>query len=147
MSKRENAIETYLVKYAKSKGYNAIKLEGPTGWPDRAIFYGDGQTAYAECKRPKGGKAGPLQAETLSWLRSQGHQAGFVSTKREAELFINSLDCRNCFGIGRVDCCPDDDCQCEGPMTTWCDQCYAGLDQIRLDDAEETFKKGTNANN
>lgn len=89
----ESSIESYLVKCIEARGGICIKLTAfpIIGWPDRTILLPGGRAAFAELKRPKGGRRGRLQVYWRELLRRLGFKCEFLRTKEEVINFVNSL--------------------------------------------------------
>lgn len=75
MAQMERDIERRLVQTVKQMGGLCLKWVCP-GWagvPDRIILFPGGVIAFAETKRPQGGRVGKLQR----WWRSRLMDMGF----------------------------------------------------------------------
>jgi len=76
MTPLEKEIEKKLGDIVKSHGGLCLKWVCP-GWrgvPDRIILLPGGRVIFAELKRPKGSKVGPLQ----TWWRDKLQKLGFT---------------------------------------------------------------------
>lgn len=88
----EDTVEGYLVRQAKKRGGLAIKIRMLTGWPDRLILLPGGWLAWAECKRPKGGKFEPLQQRVHQRLIDLGFRMFVPHTKEEVDEIFTAHD-------------------------------------------------------
>lgn len=89
----EVEIEAHLVRCVKVIGGEVRKLvwDGHNGAPDRMILLPGGRIAYAELKRPKGGRIEPHQAREHRILRRLGFKVGTPRTFDEVEAFVEEL--------------------------------------------------------
>lgn len=87
---RENSIEEYLSRQVKALGGCCPKWVSPghNGVPDRILILPGGRIAFAETKRPKGGRASALQVIWQQILRRLGFICEFVRTKDEADALL-----------------------------------------------------------
>ncbi len=88
----ERSVEYWVVYYAKERGGKAFKLVGYTGIPDRLILLPHGVIAFAETKRPKGGKVATAQKLRHKFLRALGFRVFVPCTKHEVEQMFLELD-------------------------------------------------------
>jgi hypothetical protein len=90
---REVTIENYLVACVEARNGICLKLTAfpIVGWPDRTILLPGGRVAFAELKRPIGGRKGKLQPYWRNLLRRFGFKCEFLRTKDEVDAFVDSL--------------------------------------------------------
>lgn len=86
-SELEYTVEDYLVASVELEGGVALKLRPPTGrgFPDRTVLLPGPWTAFAEVKRPKGGRFAKHQAEWFVALRAAGHLCFLLSSKADVD--------------------------------------------------------------
>jgi hypothetical protein len=93
-TEREEVVESHLVKVIEDglDGY-CLKLKwlGGVGFPDRTILLPGGRIAFAELKRPKGGRKGPLQGWWREMLHKLGFKCEFLKTIAEVDAFVAFL--------------------------------------------------------
>jgi hypothetical protein len=77
--RRESALESKAVKYARSRGVVVAKLTQLDGVPDRIFFVPGGRPLIIEFKA-RGEKPEELQAWYLQNLKEDGYRAVFVDT-------------------------------------------------------------------
>ena len=77
--RRESALESKAVKYARSHGVVVAKLTQLDGVPDRIFFVPGGKPLIVEFKA-RGEKPGELQQWYLKKLKEDGYRAVFVET-------------------------------------------------------------------
>jgi hypothetical protein len=77
--RRESALESKAVKYARSRGVVVAKLTQLDGVPDRIFFTPGGRPLIIEFKA-RGEKPGELQQWYLQKLKEDGYRAVFVDT-------------------------------------------------------------------
>ena len=89
----ENKVEDRLVLRVEAAGGLCLKLKlcSAVGWPDRTILLPGGRIAFAELKRPVGGRRGPLQGWWRATLQRLGFRCEFLKTFQEVEDFLCSL--------------------------------------------------------
>lgn len=89
MTQLEKEIESKLVRVVKQHGGLCLKWVCP-GWagvPDRIILLPGGRIVFAELKRPKGGKLGPLQKWWADQLRALGFQHWTIWSQDDIAVF------------------------------------------------------------
>jgi hypothetical protein len=89
----ESCVETYLVNRTEQRGGVALKLKwmGGIGFPDRTILLPGGKIAFAEVKRPIGGRKGPLQDYWRNLLRNLGFRCEYLKTLDQVDGYLCSL--------------------------------------------------------
>lgn len=90
----EKNIEDYLKAKVEDAGGLYIKIPAvyASGIPDRLILMPGGKIAFAELKRPKGGRLSPLQRDYwLPKLQSLGFVARSVKNYDEADKLVRLL--------------------------------------------------------
>lgn len=88
----ERDIERALVDMVKRNDGLCLKWVCP-GWsgvPDRIILLPGGRVIFAETKRPKGGRVGPLQDWWRKQLMRLGFQHLYITTRTEVDM-LNQL--------------------------------------------------------
>lgn len=92
MTQLEKELEKKLVDAIKAAGGLCLKWISPgtTGLPDRIIMLPGARVAFAELKRPKGSKVGPLQKYWQRILTRLGFRHYYIFT--EAELRATLID-------------------------------------------------------
>jgi hypothetical protein len=87
---KEKAIESYLVNRVAQLGGVALKLKwlGGVGFPDRVCLFPRGRIAFAELKRPVGGRKGAHQGTWNTYLRKLGFDCQFISTLDGVDAFL-----------------------------------------------------------
>jgi hypothetical protein len=90
---KENKVEGLVMTECLKRDFLCWKLAaiGRRGLPDRLVV-GPGFTAFVECKRPKGGKISPLQANTLRQLKGLGQHAFIIQNEIEVMALMEYLD-------------------------------------------------------
>ena len=78
-ARRESTLESWAVKYARSRGVVVAKLTQLDGVPDRIFFVPGGKPLIVEFKA-RGEKPGELQQWYLKKLKEDGYRAVFVDT-------------------------------------------------------------------
>lgn len=85
---REGTLHEEIIEYCKNRRWVCFhsrmdrKQHANLGMPDFVVAKDDGQTIYAEAKRP-GGKLTPAQRAILHWLQLNGQRAGVVTSLEE----------------------------------------------------------------
>lgn len=89
MNSLEKELETACTRYAREKGYLAIKLEntGHTGIPDR-LYLKDGRAIFVEFKTPGGGRLSLFQSYWLEKLQKEHFIAHTIWTVEEFKEII-----------------------------------------------------------
>lgn len=89
----EKNVEDYLKTRVEASGGMYIKIPAvyATGIPDRLILMPGGVAAFAEIKRPKGGKVAPLQGWWQEKLRALGFTAEVVRNYEDADGLVEKL--------------------------------------------------------
>ena len=94
MGLTEKNVEDYLKAKVEDAGGMYIKIPAvyASGIPDRLILMPGGKAAFAELKRPQGGRLSPLQRDYwLPKLASLGFIAQRVKNYEEADELIGRL--------------------------------------------------------
>jgi len=88
----EKEIETAFVKYAESKGCEALKLVflRLKGFPDRSVLCKNGETFYIEFKR-KGKKLTDLQIKVRNMLETYGFEYHVCDEIGQAEEILDEV--------------------------------------------------------
>ena len=79
----ERSIESAFVRLARQRGWEALKLAGPVGWPDRSVLLPKGKIVFLEFKTSTGRVSAP-QKRWLGRLTELGHNAYVVRSAQEA---------------------------------------------------------------
>ena len=89
----EKNVEDYLKGKVEAAGGMYIKIPAvyATGIPDRLILMPKGRVAFAEIKRPRGGRIAPIQKWWQEKLRSLGFIAEVVKNYDEADELVRRL--------------------------------------------------------
>jgi len=89
MNSYEKELETACTRYAREKGYLAIKLEntGHTGIPDR-LYLKDGRAIFVEFKIPGSGRLSLFQSHWLEKLQKEHFIAQTIRTIEEFKELI-----------------------------------------------------------
>jgi len=89
MNQYEKKLEAECTRYAREKGYLAIKLEntGHTGIPDR-LYLKDGRAIFVEFKTPGSGRLSLFQSHWLRRLEKEQFTARTVWTIEEFKELI-----------------------------------------------------------
>jgi hypothetical protein len=92
MAVRERVIEKYLVQQVNKLGGRAIKLtsSGLRSLPDRLCIFGNGISAFVECKAP-GRKPTKQQAILIRWLKDKNHIAVVIDSRPKVDVFISLM--------------------------------------------------------
>ena len=89
----EKDIETYLTEQVKKLKGKCIKI--PTvyeeGLPDRLVLLPGARMAFAELKRPKGGRLSDSQIYQHKILRRLGFKVYVPRTKEEVEVMLREV--------------------------------------------------------
>lgn len=94
MGLTEKNVEDYLKDKVEDAGGMYIKIPAvyASGIPDRLILMPGGKAAFAELKRPQGGRLSPLQRDYwLPKLTSLGFVAQSVRNYSEADILVQRL--------------------------------------------------------
>lgn len=94
MTMLEKELEAKLVKAIKARGGYCLKWTSPgtTGLPDRIILLPGGRVAFAELKRPKGSRVGPLQKWWKSTLQRLGFRVYTIFTEDDLTAVLTELE-------------------------------------------------------
>lgn len=89
----EKAIEAYLVKRCKEKGYKCLKYSSPSevGYPDRLVLLPEGKVVWVELKS-KGKKPRPIQTKRAEELWSMGHQVYCCDSRSSVDDLFTLLE-------------------------------------------------------
>ncbi|MCC8192391.1 MAG: hypothetical protein LIO41_05055 [Ruminococcus sp.] len=89
MNQHEKELETACTRYAREKGYLAIKLEntGHAGIPDR-LYLKDGKAIFVEFKTPVSGRLSLFQSHWLKQLEKERFTARTIWTEEEFKELI-----------------------------------------------------------
>lgn len=92
-SDTEDSVEKHLRLRVKKLRGVCIKLPAIllNGIPDRIVLLSGGRVAFAELKRPKGGRYEPLQRWWHLRLRKLGFRVVVLRTKEAVEEFLESM--------------------------------------------------------
>lgn len=90
---REREVESYLRRQVEALGGECVKFipDDMPGYPDRIVMLPGGVLAWAETKKPKGGKVSKLQKFRHEQLRKLGQQVFVVWTKDQADELVARL--------------------------------------------------------
>ena len=90
---RESALEAYLVRACRVRGYDCIKMDARTnkGIPDRLILYGYGQVVFCEVKTDRG-LLSPMQMKMQEKLVSKGFKVKVVWTREDVDGLLTVMD-------------------------------------------------------
>lgn len=93
MTKLEKELEADLVQEIKALDGLCLKWTSPgtSGVPDRIILLPNGVTAFAELKRPKGYRIGPLQKYWAEKLEGMGFKHYFIRTESDLQQMMWDL--------------------------------------------------------
>lgn len=89
----EDSVEEYLYSEVSDLGGVAVKMMYLPGWPDRLVLIPGGRVAFAELKRPHGGRDEPLQPRVQRMLVRLGFRVAKLKTKREVDAFLEMYKC------------------------------------------------------
>lgn len=89
MNQHEKELEAECTRYARERGWLAVKLEntGHTGIPDRLYLKG-GQAVFVEFKTPGGGRLSIFQSHWLERLEREQFTARTIWTVEEFKKII-----------------------------------------------------------
>jgi len=87
-ARRESALESWAVKYARSRDVTVAKLTQLDGVPDRIFFVPGGKPLIVEFKA-RGEKPGELQSWYLQKLKEDGYRVAWCDTK---EKFLELME-------------------------------------------------------
>lgn len=94
---KEDTVEKYLQRCIKGYGL-CLKMPANLwrGIPDRLVVIFEGgpyrpRVAFAETKRPKGGKLSTAQRLWRKWLLDGGAEWVLLSTKEEVDAFLTEV--------------------------------------------------------
>ncbi len=89
---REIEVEKYLTQSVQKLGGLCYKFTSPgtAGVPDRLILL-KGKAAFAELKRPVGGRLSEIQKFRIKQLRNAGFKVEVLSNKKEVDDFVSKL--------------------------------------------------------
>ena len=95
MRRLESSIEAAVVRYAKGRGVESIKLStngrmGTAGWPDRLFLGPDMQVRWVEFKQERK-KLTPLQRRRHAQLSALGWDPNVVDSVEKGKAVINSM--------------------------------------------------------
>ena len=86
---KETVVETYLVQQCTRYGALCVKNQRVVrAWPDRSVYWWQGQHDLIETKRPKGSRFEPNQERTHGKLRVRGHEVIVIYTKAQVDEYI-----------------------------------------------------------
>ena len=88
MAASERALETWLVRYCKEKGYICLKLGFVVGIPDRMVLLPNGATVFFELKNRSGRPTG-AQKWWIKRLTEQGFCATIASSRNEITQILD----------------------------------------------------------
>lgn len=93
----EGNVKQYLKEQCKKRGWACLALEYPykPGWPDTAIFIGNGITAFIETKASSTTHSREHidnQKACMKWLHEKGHFAGFAVDKAGVDRCILMIE-------------------------------------------------------
>jgi len=93
MRELERDVEREFCRVIQLLGGEQRKLEwvGRRGAPDRIVLLEGGVVAFAELKRPKGGRVSPLQQRELDMLNRLGFVAEVVQDFAAIQRFAERL--------------------------------------------------------
>lgn len=93
MTMLEKELEAKLVKTIKARGGYCLKWVSPGngGVPDRIILLPGGRVAFAELKRPHGGRVGPLQRWWRATLRGLGFRVYTLYSEDDLHVMLIEL--------------------------------------------------------
>lgn len=93
---REREVESYLRRRVEELGGECVKFipDDMPGYPDRIVMLPGGVLAWAETKKPKGGRVSKLQKFRHEQLRKLGQDVFVVWTKEEADALVGMLEHR-----------------------------------------------------
>ena len=81
-ARKESALESWCVKWARCRQIPVAKLMECAGMPDRIFFTPGGRPLVPEFKRPDGkGERRPAQVWYVARLKELGYAAEFVDSK------------------------------------------------------------------
>lgn len=89
----EHSVESYLVRRCEEQGWMCVKFipDHKAGFPDRLILMPEGKCAWAETKRPVGGRLSDLQIVQHKLLRDAGQAVYVPHSKAEVDEVISIL--------------------------------------------------------
>lgn len=89
----ERSIEKYLKRKVEELGGKCIKIEtsSETGWPDRLVIIPNGNVAFIETKRPKGGRLAERQILVRMQLSNLNCNVYVAKTKEDVDMILEGL--------------------------------------------------------
>jgi len=86
----ERSVELALKRIAGAHGVLPLKFVSPgfTGVPDRLLLAQGGRAAFAELKRPSGGRLSTIQIRVHAVLRSLGFRVAVITHPDGADTFF-----------------------------------------------------------
>lgn len=95
MTTLEREIEEHLIRCVRVLGGQTRKArwDGNNGAPDRLVLLPGGRLAFAELKRPEGGRVSKLQAREHRALRALGFLVAVPRTHADVEALLEEMSC------------------------------------------------------
>ena len=89
---KEHWVEQYLVDRVEANGGVAVKVVSPgrRGFFDRIVVL-NGDVAFVETKKPKGGRVSPQQRQLHERFRMAGAHVEVVKTREEVDILVEAL--------------------------------------------------------
>tara|TARA_Y100001973_G_scaffold82631_1_gene122211 strand:+ start:917 stop:1234 length:318 start_codon:yes stop_codon:yes gene_type:complete len=88
----ETKFEQDFCKCMKESGWQALKLEGPRGWPDRTLLSPEGDIYFIEFKNPNGlGVLSPAQSYWMKKLEDMRFKCYVINDIKQAESILSYL--------------------------------------------------------
>ena len=94
MTTLEKDLEKKLREAVERRGGRCLKWVCP-GWsgvPDRILLLPGGRVIFVETKRPKGGRATPLQKKWRDWLQELGFTHYFIFNTDQLAAVLQTID-------------------------------------------------------